>query len=95
MLDAAVAGEVFTSPTPDRVQVATKAVDRGAGVLHIVKNYTGDASQRFDQHIGGVVDELLHRSISLDLCGGDLSQYWKVIRQCRICSGAVELSRST
>jgi dihydroxyacetone kinase-like protein len=42
MLDAAVAGEVFTSPTPDRVQVATKAVDRGAGVLHIVKNYTGD-----------------------------------------------------
>ena len=42
MLDAAVAGEIFTSPTPDRVQVATKAVDRGAGVLHIVKNYTGD-----------------------------------------------------
>ena len=42
MLDAAVAGEVFTSPTPDRVQVATQAVDRGAGVLHIVKNYTGD-----------------------------------------------------
>ncbi|WP_309064710.1 dihydroxyacetone kinase subunit DhaK [Microbacterium sp.] len=42
MLDAAVAGEVFTSPTPDRVQAATHAVDRGAGVLHIVKNYTGD-----------------------------------------------------
>ncbi|MFD5224781.1 dihydroxyacetone kinase subunit DhaK [Microbacterium sp. NPDC058342] len=42
MLDAAVAGEVFTSPTPDRIQAATKAVDRGAGVLHIVKNYTGD-----------------------------------------------------
>ncbi|WP_101847001.1 dihydroxyacetone kinase subunit DhaK [Zhihengliuella sp. ISTPL4] len=42
MLDAAVAGEVFTSPTPDRGQVATQAVDRGAGVLHIVKNYTGD-----------------------------------------------------
>ena len=42
MLDAAVAGEVFTSPTPDKVQAATKAVDRGAGVLHIVKNYTGD-----------------------------------------------------
>ncbi len=42
MLDAAVAGQVFTSPTPDRVQAATKAVDRGAGVLHIVKNYTGD-----------------------------------------------------
>lgn len=42
MLDAACAGEVFTSPTPDQMQEATKAVDRGAGVLHIVKNYTGD-----------------------------------------------------
>ena len=42
MLDAACAGEVFTSPTPDQMQVATKASDRGAGVLHIVKNYTGD-----------------------------------------------------
>ena len=42
MLDAAIAGEVFTSPTPDQVQEATKVVDSGAGVLHIVKNYTGD-----------------------------------------------------
>lgn len=42
MLDAAAAGEVFTSPTPDQVLAATKAVDSGAGVLHIVKNYTGD-----------------------------------------------------
>ena len=42
MLDAACPGEVFTSPTPDQMQVATKAVDGGAGVLHIVKNYTGD-----------------------------------------------------
>lgn len=42
MLDAACAGEVFTSPTPDQMQVATTAIDRGAGVLHIVKNYTGD-----------------------------------------------------
>ena len=42
MLDAACAGEVFTSPTPDQMQAATKEVDRGAGVLHIVKNYTGD-----------------------------------------------------
>jgi dihydroxyacetone kinase-like protein len=42
MLDAAIAGEVFTSPTPDQVQEATKAADGGAGVLHIVKNYTGD-----------------------------------------------------
>ncbi|MBE6475301.1 MAG: dihydroxyacetone kinase subunit DhaK [Actinomyces succiniciruminis] len=42
MLDAACAGEIFTSPVPDQVSAATAAVDRGAGVLHIVKNYTGD-----------------------------------------------------
>jgi dihydroxyacetone kinase-like protein len=42
MLDAACAGEVFTSPVPDQMVAATKAVDSGAGVLHIVKNYTGD-----------------------------------------------------
>ncbi len=42
MLDAACPGHVFTSPTPDQMQAATKAVDGGAGVLHIVKNYTGD-----------------------------------------------------
>ncbi|HLS40889.1 MAG TPA: dihydroxyacetone kinase subunit DhaK [Ornithinicoccus sp.] len=42
MLDAACAGEVFTSPVPDQMMAATKAVDGGAGVLHIVKNYTGD-----------------------------------------------------
>jgi dihydroxyacetone kinase-like protein len=42
MLDAACAGEVFTSPVPDQMAAATKAVDGGAGVLHIVKNYTGD-----------------------------------------------------
>jgi dihydroxyacetone kinase-like protein len=42
MLDAACAGEVFTSPVPDQLAAATRAVDGGAGVLHIVKNYTGD-----------------------------------------------------
>jgi dihydroxyacetone kinase-like protein len=42
MLDAACAGEVFTSPTPDQMLHATAAVDSGVGVLHIVKNYTGD-----------------------------------------------------
>jgi dihydroxyacetone kinase-like protein len=42
MLDAACAGHVFTSPVPDQVEAATRAVDGGAGVLHIVKNYTGD-----------------------------------------------------
>src|SRR6266545_2621323 len=42
MLDAACPGEVFTSPVPDQILAATKAVDPGTGVLHIVKNYTGD-----------------------------------------------------
>lgn len=42
MLDAAAAGEVYTSPVPDQVLAATKLADGAAGVLHIVKNYTGD-----------------------------------------------------
>jgi dihydroxyacetone kinase-like protein len=42
MLDAACPGAVFTSPTPDQMLAATKAVDGGKGTLHIVKNYTGD-----------------------------------------------------
>ncbi|PEN15029.1 dihydroxyacetone kinase subunit DhaK [Longibacter salinarum] len=42
MLDAACPGEVFTSPTPDQMLAATEAVSAGAGVLHLVKNYTGD-----------------------------------------------------
>ncbi len=42
MLDAACPGAVFTSPVPDQILAATKAVSSGSGVLHIVKNYTGD-----------------------------------------------------
>ena len=42
MLDAAVPGAVFTSPTPEQILPATLAVNSGAGVVHIVKNYTGD-----------------------------------------------------
>ena len=42
MLDAAVAGAVFTSPTPDQIYEGIKAVDDGKGVLMVVKNYTGD-----------------------------------------------------
>ncbi|HEY1351713.1 MAG TPA: dihydroxyacetone kinase subunit DhaK [Ktedonobacteraceae bacterium] len=42
MLDAACPGAIFTSPVPDQVLAATRAVDGGAGVLYIVKNYTGD-----------------------------------------------------
>jgi dihydroxyacetone kinase-like protein len=42
MLDAACPGQVFTSPTPDQMMEAAEAVDTGAGVLFIVKNYEGD-----------------------------------------------------
>lgn len=42
MLDAACPGQVFTSPTPDQMLAAAAAVDRGKGVLFIVKNYAGD-----------------------------------------------------
>jgi dihydroxyacetone kinase-like protein len=42
MLDAACPGEIFTSPVPDQIVAATRAVNGGAGVVHIVKNYTGD-----------------------------------------------------
>src|SRR5206468_8258540 len=42
MLDAAAPGAVFTSPVPDQIIAATRATDGGAGVVHIVKNYTGD-----------------------------------------------------
>src|SRR5580700_11385062 len=49
MLDAACPGEVFTSPVPDQMLAATKAVDGGAGVIHIVKNYRGDVPRREDR----------------------------------------------
>jgi dihydroxyacetone kinase-like protein len=42
MLDGAAPGAIFTSPVPDQILALTQAVDGGAGVLHIVKNYTGD-----------------------------------------------------
>jgi dihydroxyacetone kinase-like protein len=42
MLDAACAGAIFTSPSPDQILAATQVADGGAGVLHVVKNYTGD-----------------------------------------------------
>lgn len=42
MLSAACCGQVFTSPVPDQIIAATRQVDAGAGVLHLVKNYTGD-----------------------------------------------------
>lgn len=42
MLDAACPGQVFTSPTPNQMLAAAEAVETGAGVLFIVKNYSGD-----------------------------------------------------
>ncbi len=42
MLAAACPGEVFTSPTPDQMLAAAQAVDGGAGILFVVKNYSGD-----------------------------------------------------
>jgi phosphoenolpyruvate---glycerone phosphotransferase subunit DhaK len=48
MLDAACPGQVFTSPTPDQMLAASSAVDTGAGVLFIVKNYEGDV-MNFDR----------------------------------------------
>jgi phosphoenolpyruvate---glycerone phosphotransferase subunit DhaK len=64
MLDAACPGEVFTSPVPDQVLAATKAVDSGAGVVHIVKNYTGDVmnfamAAELALEDGGKVDSVL------------------------------------
>jgi len=56
MLDAACPGTVFTSPTPDQMEAATRAVDGGAGVLHIVKNYSGD---------------LMNFEMAMELCQAD------------------------
>src|SRR3954468_4822100 len=56
MLDAACAGAVFTSPVPDQMLEATKGVDGGAGVLHIVKNYTGDV-MNFEMAAEDAADE--------------------------------------
>lgn len=56
MLDAAVAGPVFTSPTPDMVYEGIKAVATDAGVLCIVKNYTGDV-MNFEMAVDMAKDE--------------------------------------
>ena len=61
MLDAACPGQVFTSPTPDQMLAASEAVDTGAGVLFIVKNYEGDV-MNFDmarEMSGGQLDTVI------------------------------------
>ena len=57
MLDAACPGQVFTSPTPDQMVAAAQAVDAGAGVLFIVKNYAGD---------------VMNFALAAELCGADV-----------------------
>src|SRR6187431_3786702 len=59
MLDAACPGEVFTSPVPEQMLAATKAVDAGKGVVHIVKNYTGDV-MNFKLAAEDAADEGIH-----------------------------------
>ncbi len=61
MLDAACPGQVFTAPTPDQMLAAIQAVDGGAGVLLIVKNYAGDVMnfEMAAEMIGGPVARLL------------------------------------
>ena len=75
MLDAACPGEVFTSPTPDQMEAATKAVNGGAGVIHIVKNYTGDV-MNFD--------------MAAELCRSGASRsspsWWTTTSPCRTAS---------
>jgi dihydroxyacetone kinase-like protein len=72
MLDAACPGEVFTSPVPDQILAATEAVNAGAGVLHIVKNYTGDVLNfRMAADLGGdsgitVADALVNDDVAVE-----------------------------
>ncbi|PPG40860.1 dihydroxyacetone kinase subunit DhaK [Pseudoclavibacter sp. RFBA6] len=66
MLDAAVPGPVFTSPTPDPILEATKAVDSGRGVLHIVKNYTGDVLNFETASDLALAEEIEVRSVIVD-----------------------------
>ena len=56
MLDAACPGQVFTSPTPDQMVAAAEAVETGAGMLFIVKNYAGD---------------VMNFALAAEMCGGD------------------------
>lgn len=67
MLDAACPGQVFTSPTPDQVLAAARAVENGRGVLFIVKNYAGDV-MNFD-----IAVEMLECPVKVVLVQDDIS----------------------
>ena len=86
MLDAAVCGEVFTSPTPDKILEAIKAVDNGDGVLLIVKNYAGDVmnfemAQEMAEMEGIQVETVIVRD---DIAISEPDQQ----RCCRYCFGS-------
>ncbi len=66
MLDAACPGAIFTSPVPDQMLAATKAVNGGAGVLHIVKNYTGDVMNFEMAAEMGQADNITVESVTID-----------------------------
>lgn len=61
MLDAACAGEIFTSPVPKQIIAATRAADSGAGVLHIVKNFSGEV-----MNFGMAAELLAFEDIAID-----------------------------
>jgi dihydroxyacetone kinase-like protein len=102
MLDAACPGEVFTSPTPDQMLEATKAVSGGAGVLHVVKNYTGDV-MNFDMaaDLGKAEDIEVETVLTNDDVAVEDSLYTAGRRGVgvtvlveKICGGAAEDGRS-
>jgi phosphoenolpyruvate---glycerone phosphotransferase subunit DhaK len=72
MLDAACAGQIFTSPTPDQMLAAAKEVDCGGGVLFIVKNYAGDImnfEMAAEMHPGKSVTVITDDDVALDGSG--------------------------
>src|ERR1700758_3273541 len=102
MLDAACPGAVFTSPTPDQMLEATKAVNGGAGVVHIVKNYTGDV-MNFDMaaEMGKAEDIEVETILTNDDVAVEDSLYTAGRRGVgvtvlveKICGGAAEDRRS-
>jgi dihydroxyacetone kinase-like protein len=102
MLDGACPGEVFTSPTPDQMLAATKAVDGGAGVIHVVKNYTGDV-MNFDMaaELGKAEDIQVETILTNDDVAVEDSLYTAGRRGVgvtvlveKICGGAAQDGRS-
>jgi dihydroxyacetone kinase-like protein len=102
MLDAACPGEVFTSPVPDQMLAATRAVNGGDGVIHVVKNYTGDvlnfrmaAEEAADEGIAVesvVVDDDVAVQDSLYTAGRRGVGITVIVE--KICGGAADDGRS-